>query len=535
MYSLLIADDDAIIREGIRKYLLAHFPQFSQIWTAKNGQEAFAVFEEHKPDIIYTDVAMPIFDGLELLDRLYQSGYRPKAVIISAYENFSYAQNAMRLGVEDYLLKPILPDQICAVTSKLLTEMDQRQAFLSNIHNIMNTYQESLPVIRQRFFSILIHGNAGEKDLLEKARQADIDLSGGTYTAAVLKLAPPAAGSAGGSTAADSFSRFLSEAGGQIFPDGVRVYNFVDNGLNVVLIAVLDREDPRGLFGLMNRSLDKLMGSVKSRTDLTIEKAALGRQYTRLEEISRSYQEALDILISTDNAPSNSVCNYTDVLASQETGIKIDSTLESRLLHYVKYQSGERCLRLVDQLEAQISDYRYSRFEDIRAYLLQLTALMWREYQQFSGGKTDFQVDFGGLLGKGTLDCCLSWFRAFVQSLVAGYQRVHYEKGHWLVNRAKCIIRDNISNSEFSLNDVASALYVSSNYLRQLFKQQAGESFVEYLTRIRMEKAVELLRNTNMKIQNIAETTGYSNQRYFSVCFKKHFGKTPTALREKAV
>lgn len=535
MYNLLIADDDAIIREGIRKYLLKNFPQIGTVMTAKNGQEAFAAFEESKPDIIYTDVAMPIIDGLELIDRLHQSGYQPKAVIISAYENFSYAQNAMRLGVEDYLIKPIMPDQIRTVTTKLLSELDQHQAFLSQINDIMHSYKESLPVLRQRFFNLLVQGNTDEKSLLEKARQADVDLSGGTYTTAVLKVSSPALGSAGHSSAADGFSIFLSAASSEIFPDGIRIYNFVDNGSNVVLIAVLDRENTGELFKLMNSSLNKLINSVKNRTDLTIEKAAIGRQYAQLDGISHSYQEALDVLISLDNAPANSVYNYTDISTNKDAGIKVDPELENSLLHYVKYQPYDQCTRLLDQLEMQFSNYQYSQFDDIRMYFLQLTVLMWREYQQLSGGRTEFQVDFSSLLATGNLEACMTWFRMFVRNLVAGYQCINEENGHLLINRAKCIINDNISNSEFSLNDVAVALYVSSNYLQRQFKHQSGESFVEYLTRIRMEKAVDLLKNTNMKIQDIAEATGYSNQRYFAVCFKKHFGKTPTAIREKAV
>lgn len=535
MYSLLIADDDAIIREGIRKYLMKNFAQIDTVLTAKNGQEAFSIFEESKPDIIYTDVAMPIFDGLELIDRLHQNGYRPKAVVISAFENFSYAQNAMRLGVEDYLIKPIMPAQICSVTFKLLTELDQHQAFMRNIHNIMNTYQESLPVIRQRFFNILIQGNIDEPELINKARQADIDLTGKAFTVAVLKVVSPPFGIPGRLSAADGFSRFLSDANKELFPDGLHVYNFVDNGSNVVLIGILEREDTCDLFRQMNRSLNKLLASVRSRTELTIEKAALGRPYTHLDGISRSYQEAVDVLVSTDSTPANSVGNYTDISPSKDVGIKIDSVLENNLLHYVKYQTVDRCLSLVDQFEAQVSNCRNARLESIRAYLLQMTALMWREYQQLYSDRAEFQVDFDTLLGAENLDACLAWFRVFVRSLVTSYQRINAENGHWQVNRAKCIINDNIANSEFSLNDVAAALYVSTNYMRRLFRQQAGESFVEYLTRIRMEKAVDLLKNTTMKIQDIAEATGFSNQRYFAVCFKKHVGETPTSIREKAV
>jgi two-component system response regulator YesN len=536
MYRLLIADDDEITREGIRKYLLKKFLNIETIWTAQNGQEAFSLYEEHKPDIIFTDVAMPISDGMELLYRIHQNGYSPKTVIISAHENFSYAQNAVRLGVEDYLIKPVMPDEIYTVTSKLMAELDQHYAFLRNVSEIMNSYKESLPVLRQRLFSILVQGNVNAKVIMEKTRQVDIDLSGYAYTVAVLKVAPPDNGANQHPFTADGFVRFLSAASGDFFPEHIRVYNFIDNGSNVVLIAVSGQKDPDGLFRAMNQFLDILMNSVKTSVGLSIEKAAMGKQYSSMEDITRSYQEALNMLITvTDNSQAGSVCNYEEVSAEKKIEIKVDSNLEINLLHFVKYQPYDKCLTVIDQIEKQISNYRYSKFDYIKTYFLQLTVLMWREYQQLNDGKTDFQVEFGGLLGTSDLDACLLWFKTFVRNLVSNYQLINHEKGHWLVNRAKRIINDNLSNCSFSLNNVAAALYVSSNYLRSLFKQQSDESFVEYLTRIRMEKSIDLLKNTNMKIQEVAEMTGYSNQRYFSVCFKKHFGKTPTEIRERAI
>jgi len=148
-----------------------------------------------------------------------------------------------------------------------------------------------------------------------------------------------------------------------------------------------------------------------------------------------------------------------------------------------------------------------------------------------NNGESDIGIDFSVVLNCEKINDCFQWFRNFLNVVVDSYKKVNEEKGNSLLNKARHIILDNFSNCDFNIDDVASQLFISSSYLRQIFKKQSNESFVEYLTRIRMENALELLQRSNLRIQEIAEQSGFANQRYFSVCFKKHYGKTPSECR----
>lgn len=526
-YSLLIADDDEITREGIRKYLLKSFPLLESIRTAKDGQEAFALFEEHQPDIVLTDIAMPRCDGLELVEHLHQNGYYPKVVILSAHENFSYAQNAVRLGVGDYLIKPVMPAQIREILQKLLDELEQHSTFLNNISDMMNKYQENLPVLRERFFHSILHEDFSENQILEKARLVDLDLSGSAYTTAVLRMTSPVLEHA---SLAEKFANFLSTVIDAMFPPEIKVHYTMANSSDAVLVIISGDGDTRKLFRTVNTSLNRLLSSAKKYTNLCVS-GALGRQYKSAGDIRKSYQEAMNALTSENGKATGSIRNYEDISPGRDLYFRMDGELENSLLQSVKYQSYARCLELIDQMGEQAENCRGMKFEYIKTYFLKVTVLILRDLQNYNDGRVDFNVDFNCLLSTANLEACLVWFKLFVNNVVESYQRLNREKGSSLVNRAKHIINDNIANSDFNIDEVASVLYISSNYLRQIFRQQTDESFVEYLTRIRMEKAMDLLKNSNMKIQDIADSTGFSNQRYFAVCFKKHFGKTPTEFR----
>ena len=525
-YSLLIADDDEITREGIRKFVLKQFPSIESVWTAKDGIEALEIFEKNHPDLIFTDIAMPRCDGLELIESLHQNGYSPKVVIISAHENFSYAQNAVRLGVGDYLIKPILPSQIKEITAKLLDEIAHHDTFMKNINEMMNKYQESLPVLQERFFHSIIHEKLSEKWILEKACSVDLNLSGKSYTVAVLRVNSPTLQYL---RIAEKFTKFLPSVIDSVFPPDLRVYYIMIGSLEAALIIVSDHSDTQNLFRISNASLNRFLISAKKHTGLMVS-GALGRQYNSAEGIRKSYQEAMNTLLS--DQPTASIRNYEDIAQSRHMDFRMNTDLENNLLQSVKYQPYSRCLELIDRMSEHASGDPNAKFDYIKTYFLKLTVMILRELQAVGGDKIDFTVNFNGLLATETLQSCLIWFKLFVSNVVDCYQRINEEKGNSLVNRAKHIINDHIADSNFNIDDVASVLYISSNYLRQIFRQQSGESFVEYLTRIRMEKAMGLLKDPNIKIQDIAEKTGFSNQRYFSVCFKKHFGKTPTEFRE---
>ncbi|WP_230398724.1 response regulator [Novisyntrophococcus fermenticellae] len=530
-YRMLITDDDEIVCGAIRNYLLKTFPCLKDVWTAKDGEEAFQICREQKPDIVFTDIAMPKCGGLEFVKRIHEIDFNPKVVIISAHENFSFAQDAVRLGVEDYLIKPILPGKIKEITQKILDKLNNYERLQQNINDMVSRYQENLPVLQERFFHALLYENMSEKRIMERAAAVELDFKGACYTTAVLKVEHYGKRSP---IETEQFTDFLTKIADAVFPGKTKVYNVVMGGGNAVLFIMSKNPDRRSLFRIVNNSLNGILAGARKHYGVKLN-GAVGRQYKSPARIRQSYQEALSAQNINEGKNWDTICNYEEVSSEKAIAYKPDGDLEHKLLQDVKYKTFQECSDLINQMGEQMRNVPYLKYEYIKTYFLKLAVLMHRDFQNANDGTALPETDFNQLLQTQEMDECMEWFRPFVSRIIYAYQELNEEKGSVLVNKAKHIINDHISDPEFNIDDVSADLYISANYLRQIFKQQSEETFGEYLIRIRMEKAKDILKTPDIKIHEIAEATGFSNQRYFAVCFKKRFNQTPTEYREKCI
>lgn len=530
-YRMLIADDDEIVCGAIRNYLLKTFSCLKDVWTARDGEEAFQICREQKPDIVFTDIAMPKCGGLEFIKRIQEMEFNPKVVIISAHENFSFAQDAVRLGVEDYLIKPILPEKIKDITQKILDKLNNYERLQQNINEMVSRYQENLPVLQERFFHTLLYENMNEKRIMERAAAVELDFKGECYTVAVLKVEHYGKRSP---IETEQFTEFLTKIADAVFPEQTKVYKIVMGGGNAVLFVISENPDRHSLFRIVNNSLNGMLAGARKHYGVNLN-GAVGRQYKSPERIRQSYQEALTAQSINEGKNWDSICNYEEVSSERAVSYKPDGNLEHKLLQNVKYKTFQECGDLIDQMGEQMRNIPYLKYEYIKTYFLKLAVLIHRDFQNANDGTALQEIDFNQLLQTEETEECIEWFRQFVSRIIYAYQGLNEEKGSVLVNKAKHIINDHISDPEFNIDDVSADLYISANYLRQIFKQQSEETFGEYLIRIRMEKAKEMLKTPDIKIHEIAEATGFSNQRYFSVCFKKRFNQTPTEYREKCI
>ena len=523
MYRLLVVDDDLNTCKRIAHYLDTSFSELDIVDTSFSGDDAFSLFEKNPYDLVYTDIAMPRGDGMELIANIRQSGYDPLIVIISAYENFEYARCAVQFGVKEYLIKPVLPDQISEVTSRLINELN-KQNTLQITNDEKSREQIFADVVNRRnFFYYLLRIESNDERFFKEAKLVGIDLSGTRFMTAIMRI--------------DTKKPLDQEIVFDIYQLCIASVNRINsffkvNGIllendDIVFLTTNDGKNGETLFSQTNRFLNQIILDIQKRTGISCI-ASFGSCYKSIQEVQISFDEAKNVFENIDK----------DVFElprqiDKEKSVFIDQETEDTLISSVKYRDFPFCTAIAKKIAAQISLGHFTNPQMVVNYYIQLSGFLLSDFRHSCSLKDCFLPDYGILVKANDINTCHEWFLSFLKRLISSYEAYNHQSGNYFVNQARKIMRDNISDSSFSINVVAAKLFISSNYLRFLFARESEGSFVEQMTDMRMSLALRLLQNSNLKIHNIAEQSGYSNQRYFAVCFKKYFGKTPSEIREE--
>jgi two-component system, response regulator YesN len=536
MYKLMVIDDEQIIREGIIHSLVNCKIGFEVVGEAANGKQALEMIPEMMPDIIITDICMPLLNGIEFIEIAKSINPDIKVVIISGYDDFEYAQKALRLGVYDYLLKPVQAEKLISILVQVKEELDKHNSFLHDMDELKKQIIVSLPVIRDRFFHELISGRIKAGELEQRLNYLDLQISGRLCAIALIKIKNRQ--SINKEFAGDEglLQCYIIQITENIFPEFIKPYIFfTSDDKMVVLLTTLDKNRQR-VFISLNQILKRIILSIERGLNIDAY-AAMGRLYDDALMLYKSYSEAEEAIQFSFLKDKGSVVNYEDINTPQEIQYNRPLELEKQLLTQIKLSEEQAALQTIEMILEYYRGLKDVEPSRIKLLVFEITILLLRTIEETGGMIKNIMKDEKLTPYECVYQCetfldLQQFLYQFVMNCIHEIEKVRAGKGYTIVEKAKEIVAAALDNSEFSMDDVAARLFISPNYLRSLFKQQLGESFVEYLTRIRMEKAQKLLDDATLKIHNIAEKVGYLDQHYFSMCFKKYFGLTPTDYRE---
>lgn len=428
MYRLLIADDEALEREGLEFIIERMLPGLFQIIHAENGRLAIQRAEQHRPHIVLMDIKMPGIEGLEALRQMKEKQPDLKMVLLTAYDYFSYAQQAVSLGVKEYLLKPAKRDQVVAVLQRLVAELEAEGARRDEELQREEKLSQLQPLVASELAIMLMADAVLETELEHVASLLELELGAG----AALALAVD--GDVDRRKLAHAVRR-LSEARGRCIVSPVV-------GRHVAVFA-LEREaaaEPGGGgFG-----------------------AARGAMAEPPEELARRFAAQL----------------------AEQLGVPVRAAAGPRGF-------GAAGLR---------ASYRAAARElgGIAAFALGAAA--------GTGGAADAAAGAGGEPAAGP-----------------------YALG--AVERAKAWLAEHY-REELSMEDAAEYVNLSPFYFSKLFKQHVGETFIDYVTRLRIDRSKELIAGeADLSLKEVCFEVGYNDPNYFSRVFKKVTGMSPTEYR----
>ena len=510
MYTVVFADDEIELRQAILQRIDWEGLGFCVVADAENGVEALEAVEQHEPDLLITDIRMPLMTGIELARRVREVCPATQIVFLSGYDDFGYAQEAIRYNVISYLLKPISAAELSEELGHIREKMDAR---LEELRHAATT----------EFLLPLLLGTSDDFECDETlyARAAEIGLFAAPpkrYCVAVAKFK-----GADGKNRTNAQHIPLAET---ILSKYISVCVFLVNG-RVVIFAYSDKDNSEN-FRIAMQDL------VQSAAKLYGETCTVGisRLFTSISQSAAAYFEAV-----TARRYSTEGATPLRYITDQERGSKNEyEYIEKsvfRLEELLKVGTEDALAAFLDELcrepSQRSSDY----------LVIQILATVYRTVSTVSQKEalTSLVADNPiyarvGLAERSeTVRDELRRLCMDARKIISGYRT---QSSQLLCDRAVAIIESDYADETLTLTDVSTRLAVSPNYLSALIKKNKGDNFISLLTACRMRHAYDLIVCSTMKILEVAERCGYSDQHYFSYCFKKHYGISPNKMRENS-
>ncbi|MUG66255.1 response regulator [Paenibacillus campinasensis] len=531
MPTIMIVDDEAIFRRGLRAMIADSGGDWDIVADARDGYEALELLEKHRPDVVLTDIRMPRMDGLQLQHIARERFPELQVVVISGYEDFSYARQSMRSGARDYLMKPVEREELLRVLDGLKRDWQSRQS----------EQQQEQPFegqeLRQKAAAYLVAGimrGSVQQAHLDLLSQIGIELNEPFFNCMVIKLDKDSVDDDRyRKTDPSLFQLYIQQFVQEMIDLRMKGFSFVFSDSEVAALINL----PYGEGG-EKRLLDmaeSVRRQIKSLSNLTVT-IGIGRPVKGFESMLSTFREAQVALLYRLVVGGDKVLVYEQAVQQQFLRSErrkwsweaLEQAINEGRLHGIHELVDSVVLELCEQaptpelVHQQICKLLIHYYElsedlgiakawlggrDIRALLIEICSI---------SSRTELMEQCRQLFGNlaAVIAAGSKQLESDPISLALRYMKRHYSE-------------------PVTLTEIADRVYLNPAYFSTLFKQRVGKTFIEHMTELRIEDAKKRLASTDEKIASIAESTGFSNIRHFNRVFKNETGVTPKEYRER--
>ncbi|OQY31557.1 MAG: hypothetical protein B6241_13675 [Spirochaetaceae bacterium 4572_59] len=516
MYNMILVDDEAIIRDGISSCIPWGSNGFNLAAVFEHGTAALEYIEQHPVDVVLSDINMPRMNGLKLSRILGERFPQITVLLLSGYDDFEYAQEAVRNQVREFLLKPITQSELGEVLLTIRAELDQKEEARKEHKILLEKLDQSFPILKERFFYRLISGRINSESInSRKDFFAWEDLS--AYYQLVLINYP----SDWSDLERLSLSEYLSD---QVQSCDEVFYNPMED-----LVLLLQDKDQETL---EQRSVDLAERAFHyiSRLNKKLISVGCGEIVGRLDQLERSYRSAVNVVEYSRIMGLTHILSVKDIRNREQLSPEGFTEQCKRVLKGLKEGGRKSAMEALGELVGYLESHFLKGYE-LRDGFLNLYYMLKafiHEMDLYSDDPVCFRT------APDTFDS-LEKSSDFLEKMIRGIdeQIIHRRKDMLLsrIDKARAIIGERFRESHFSLQDICDELYLSTSQFSLLFKEGTGQTFVEYLTARRIDEAKKLLSTTDLKGYEVAEKVGYTDPRYFTIIFKKQTGMTAMGYR----
>ncbi len=522
MIKVMLVDDEIAIREGIRNSFPWEESGYTLVGEAPDGEIALPMIRDENPDILITDIRMPFMDGMELCRQVKQLMPWIAIVILSGYDDFSYARQAISLGVQEYLLKPITAKELREVLDRISQRLREERKARENAENIRRRLSSGNRFVRDRLVSSLFEDGFGENEaqqVTEQLRTVGINLTAGCY--AVLDIAFD--GGSGNATGMDALCTLAESSGG-----GVQVCT-ARHGARALVMGDSESDTEERAYGFANSALRALENAGVGKVLI-----AIGEMCGQLADVGISMKSARHIRHVADNLENGSPRSIVGVREMEDVSAPVQKLDFRPLRDRLQYVGADGFSQVFDEYAASLA--ATALHANLTQDYLRVEALMTAVgIVQDAGGEPEkvlpiHRYEQEQLSGSGTED--LAPVKELLLTALR-YRDLHSPvTGNSSIAKARYYLSQHFSDPNLMLQDVAGQVCMSNSRFSTVFAQETGYTFTEYLAALRISKAQELLKATDMRSSQIAQAVGYTDPHYFSYLFKKRTGQSPSEYRK---
>lgn len=519
LLKVLIVDDERLVRNLLKACISWEDIGLTIIGESSGAVEGIQMVDKLHPDIIFTDICMPAMDGLEFSKRVIEEHPHIKIIILTGHEEFEYAKKGIKVGIADFLLKPINRDEIRKTALTAKAKIIRERIRIEEYDRLKDQLQQNMPFLKEKLFNELVQSGADLKLMKEKLSYFCIEFANDTFRIAVVDVS-----NTSGDDNPDEEMKLILRIRGielikQYFKKDHYVNCFLDNSQMIVIIC---NDSSIDLWECCESIKSMLINRLKCFINIGI-----GNAYDKMERIHVSYREACYALKYRFIVGNNQIVCFSDIYAFEHNISNIDYTVLGSFCFYLKSGLKEKADELIRTAFNELKSSASSK-EQVRVFACNfianiLNVLVETRIKQEEIFEQNSQP-FEKIFKLDTLPEMEKYIQMVSQRVIQSINSMQGKKAKKIIQDVKDYIDANYSASDLTLADVAKRFYVNMSYLSRAFKEETGLPFIEYLYRLRMENAIRLLNETDKKAYQIAEEIGINDSHYFSACFKKYTG-----------
>ncbi|MCM3135886.1 response regulator [Paenibacillus polysaccharolyticus] len=530
---VLLVDDEYLIRNLLRMRIDWQEQGMQIVGEACDAAEALEQIELLHPDIVFTDIYMPKMDGIELSGLILERYPNIKIVVVTGHDEFEYARQSVKLGISDFILKPIRATELLQVTTKLRAAIEQERGREYELSKLREEMKRSLPYLKERFVNQWLQGVLHEEEVREQVRFFGIPIAADNPQSRVAIIEVQATLPSQAETTTEEVQILLRMNGLKHVQTYYQqdIYKIIVMDTHNRIVILTTHPDAK-----LTEQAEQILGELRcllkvdgSEADVTI---GIGQLYSGWERVCIAYREACLALDYQTFVGKNQVICFEDLVIEsdqQSQPYRSDKGLLEQLQFCISVGAREEAVSLLQQILAA----PFSKPAQFRMAAMDVITECQRAAmeQQLEGEQVFNQEAVAMMLMAEHLPDLRAMLEQHVRAISGVIKDKRQAKEVNLIDQVKAYLEEQMSNAEVGLSSTAAAFYVSPGHLGRLMKKETGQTFVEYLTQLRMKKAELLLKQTDLKGYEIGEQVGIPDPHYFSVLFKKQFGRSMNEYR----